>query len=627
MFCNRTGSAVRSLSATVALALSVFTLSPAHGQSWSSLGHDSQHSGQSAVGSQLPQKVIWQTPVDLAPQYSGSDLLIHYGSPLVTNANTILIPVKTGAADGFQIQARSGANGFLLWAQTTDYTLPPHNWTPSYGPALAPNGRLYYAGAGGTVYYRSNLDAPGAVSPTQVAFFGNVNYHANPAAFNNSIQICTPITCDSNGNVFFGYLSSGVALPGYPLGIPSGIARIDPNGGATFTSATSASANAQNLRVVTNCAPAVTSDGATVYIATTSGNFSSGCLCALDGTTLARKASVLLMDPRPGVGTALLPDDGSASPTIGPDGDVYFGVLEGNFPSNHDRGWLLHFNGSLSMTRTPGAFGWDDTASIVPASAVPSYAGASAYLIMSKYNNYAGVGGDGHNKLAILDPNATETDPITGAFVMNEVLTVLGPTPDPEFGGSAVREWCINCAAVDVVNKCCIVNSEDGHVYRWDLVTNSLSPAFPMAAATGEAYTPTVIGADGKVYAINNATLFAVGDNRQTLFNVSAQVSVTRSGFLIQRSNGQYYQTITLTNNSGSTIDGPFSLVLDNLANGTLANATGSTSALTPAGRPYINAPVGSLGPGANTQFQVFFARTGPTITYSTEVWAGPGAR
>ena len=49
--------------------------------------------------------------------------------------------------------------------------------------------------------------------------------------------------------------------------------------------------------------------------------------------------------------------------------------------------------------------------------------------------------------------------------------------------------------------------------------------------------------------------------------------------------------------------------------------------ALSPAGRPYINAPAASLAPGASSSFQVLFNKTGPTITYSTEVWAGPGAR
>ena len=61
-------------------------------------------------------------------------------------------------------------------------------------------------------------------------------------------------------------------------------------------------------------------------------------------------------------------------------------------------------------------------------------------------------------------------------------------------------EWCINSAAIDPFNKCAVVNSEDGKMYRWDFTTNTLSPPVTLAAATGEAYTPTVIGPDGALY-------------------------------------------------------------------------------------------------------------------------------
>jgi hypothetical protein len=98
---------------------------------------------------------------------------------------------------------------------------------------------------------------------------------------------------------------------------------------------------------------------------------------------------------------------------------------------------------------------------------------------------------------------------------MNSVLTILAPTPDPRFPTKpgAVREWCINSAAIDVKNKCAIVNNEDGKVYRWSFVTNSLIDTQTLAPATGEAYTPTVIGPDGAIYAINNATLFCCSGN------------------------------------------------------------------------------------------------------------------
>ena len=94
-------------------------------------------------------------------------------------------------------------------------------------------------------------------------------------------------------------------------------------------------------------------------------SFSYGYLCMAEADNLQPQRSVLLQDPRNGQ-TALLPDDGTAAPTIGLDGDVFYGVLEANFPSNHARGWMLHFSPTLTTTKIPGAFGWDDSASVVP---------------------------------------------------------------------------------------------------------------------------------------------------------------------------------------------------------------------------------------------------------------------
>jgi hypothetical protein len=222
---------------------------------------------------------------------------------------------------------------------------------------------------------------------------------------------------------------------------------------------------------------------------------------------------VLLTDPSSGL-DAFLFDGTSATPAVGPDGDVYFGVLENPFPNHNNRGWLLHFNSDLSQAKIPGSFGWDDTPSIVPASLVRSYTGKSSYLLMTKYNNYAGIGtGDGKNRIAILDPNATEKDPIIpSVLVMNEVMTILGPTTDKKSGiPGAVKEWCINTAAVDPFTKSILANSEDGKLYRWNLTTNKLTQKIKLSPGIGEAYTPTVIGSDGTAYAINDAILDAIG--------------------------------------------------------------------------------------------------------------------
>jgi len=439
--------------------------------------------------------------------------------------NTLLLPVKTGAFDGFKVEARSGADGQLKWSQTSDYSLPPHGWVPSFGMALSPKNRLFFPGAGGTVFFRDDPDAttPPVNGTGQIAFYGLANYQAGKAAFDANLKINTPITSDRYGNLFFGFdIPTNVTLhvdpndSGSPI-LKSGLARIAEDGTCSWVTASVAAQNDSSIiKVVLNCAPALSNDHKKIYFAVSRGNYGGGYLVCLDSRTLAPISRVWLDDPRPQYTQATLADDGTASPTIGPDGDVYYGVLESNLGSNHYRGWLLHLDETLTQTKTPGAFGWDDTASVVPSAAVPSYQGTSKYLLLTKYNNYAGyfTGGNGLNKVAILDPNDTMTDPISGVTVMKEVITALGVTPDQEYVQNfpgAVREWCINTAAVDPFTKCAIVNSEDGKVYRWDFTTNALIQPVTLTAGIGEAYTPTIIGVDGTVYAVSNGTLFAVG--------------------------------------------------------------------------------------------------------------------
>ncbi len=203
----------------------------------------------------------------------------------------------------------------------------------------------------------------------------------------------------------------------------------------------------------------------------------------------------------------------SASPVIGPDGDVYFGVQESKFPQHDARGWLLHFNASLTREKIPGSFGWDNTPSVVPASAVPGYHGTSPYLLVSKYNNYYRIGphGDGHNEVALLDPRAHQKDPYASVQTMKPVETILSPVQVPKEAAGARYEWCINAAVFDVADHSVYVNNEDGILYRWDLATGKLAEQIRLNKPRPEAYTSTLIGPDGTVYAINNATLYAIG--------------------------------------------------------------------------------------------------------------------
>ena len=530
---------------------------PDQASSVPSFAGNAQHTATYQPAAQNLNIIQWSTTIDL----NNTGALAHYGSPLITSANTVLVPVKTAPNDGFQVNAFDGS-GAAKYTLTTDYVLPSHGWIPVYNPCLATGSfgtRLYYAGRGGTIYYIDNPDAVAHGAPVHQVFYTTLaNYLANASAYNSTIFINTPLTADSNGIVFFGFRVTGTA-PAPLSTTQSGFARIDPNGNGTYVLAGTAANDATINRDSHNSAPALSNDQTTLYVVTKASSTGHGYLVGLDSTTLAMRYRVFLRDPRNTNG-ASISDDSTASPTVAPDNDVYIGILSN--PGNGSRGFLLRFSGDLTIQKTPGAFGWDYTPAIVPASMAPSYQGTSSYLIFAKYNNYAGTGeGDGINKIALLDPNSTQLDPhpsASGLVEMREVLTLIGNTPDDAFYGIdfpyAVREWCINTAAVNPATNSIFTPSEDGHIYRWNVATNSYSQAVSLTAGFGEPYVPTIIGPNGTVYTLNGGTLFALGG--LTGVGVSLASSVPDARTVVVGQSLTFTATITNTGSPGPTPTG-----------------------------------------------------------------------
>ncbi len=123
-----------------------------------------------------------------------------------------------------------------------------------------------------------------------MAFYGLSTYNANKTTFNLHVMVDTPITGDEAGNIYFGFAVTG----SNPANLKSGMARIGADGQGTWIAAATAAGDSNIVEVAQNCAPAVSADQSTVYIAVSDGG--NGYLLGLDSTTLQPKFKTSLKD-------------------------------------------------------------------------------------------------------------------------------------------------------------------------------------------------------------------------------------------------------------------------------------------------------------------------------------------
>ena len=85
----------------------------------STFGGNAQHTANYNPAAQDLNAIHWSTSIDL----NNTGAFAHYGAPLLTPANTIMVPVKT-ASNGFQVNVFNAADGTALYTLTSDYIMP-----------------------------------------------------------------------------------------------------------------------------------------------------------------------------------------------------------------------------------------------------------------------------------------------------------------------------------------------------------------------------------------------------------------------------------------------------------------------------------------------------------------------
>jgi hypothetical protein len=557
---------------------------------WPQWGQNPQHTGMLNVTGQALNKILANIVYDpLVPEEqagSGGDLLAHYQVTLL-DGNDVFMEFKAGAFNARNFASEKwGENRFhwengqlvLKWSYTSDWN-PPGSlndfWEPVFHGILA-HGFVYVPGAAGTLV---KLDRSTGAVVSRITPFANMDANTFTAG---------PPTLDNAGNIYYNVVKLQDNSDFFAKNpIDSFLVKVSPSDVVTMASYSALMAlagapgpNDQCVatfsdsqlpwppsptavppsiacglqRVALNIAPAISTDGATLYSITRAHFISRyGYVVAINTSNLTLKwaaslrnrfndgchaaplpvpsGSVLPPNGAPGgcrtganegvdpatngLGGGRVLDDSSSSPTVAPDGSVFYGAYS---RYNYAQGHLMRFDAAGNFVAAYG-FGWDSTPAI--------FTHGTTYSVVIKDNHYSGLGSY-CNVDAVCPLDRTATNPASPeAYFVTQLspllikewtfqnTNTLSCKRNADGNVSCVSdhphgfEWCVNAPVVDQ-NGVVYANSEDGNLFTINQ-GGTLKQKIFQQLAIGAAYTPTSLGADGKIYSQNAGHLFVVG--------------------------------------------------------------------------------------------------------------------
>ncbi len=172
-------------------------------------------------------------------------------------------------------------------------------------------------------------------------------------------------------------------------------------------------------------------------------------------------------------------------------------------------------------------------------------------------------------------------------------------------------------------------DADSGTMFQgWQITGGTGAGIFTINAATGQivltnhllltaaSYTLVVTVSDGLRTSLSETV---------TIHVTPSPLSITRSGYSLNRRTNTIVQTITVTNHSASTLAGPIYYVLDSLSTNTsLVNGKGVSVNTTGPSSPYIIVSSTDLAPGASVSIALQFANPASGgITYTARALNG----